>query len=88
MILRLVAIILLMIFTFLGLFLIILHNHSSAVKNETGLLSSLDNKESSFRSQVSGHDLLRLISLQNETITTLERQIMNMKAALASSSHT
>eukprot|EP01036_Dinobryon_divergens_P031482 gene31482-40884_t len=53
--------------------------------HETGLnLPPLD-KETTFRTQVSGHDLLKLISLQNETIATLERQIMNMKVAIASS---
>ena len=85
MVLRLVPVILVLIFTFLGLYLFILHTHSSAMVHETGLnLPPLD-KETTFRKQVSGHDLLKLISLQNETIATLERQIMNMKVAIASS---
>ena len=85
MVLLVVPLILLIIFIFLGLYLFILHNHSSALVHETGLLLPSLDKESTFRKQVSGHDLLKLISLQNETIATLERQIMNMKAAMASS---
>lgn len=53
--------------------------------HESGLYLPPLDKETTFRKQVSGHDLLKLISLQNETIATLERQILNMKVTIASS---